>query len=232
MAVNLKDIDPAVVQDKAKQPAPQPAPKKDIPVSSFVVSSATNDEDDPILKQNVDHGSMCFVSTIDSKVIAVPRAVAAKMPVVAPVLADQAADDHSPIPIDTSANAAIAVAHWIEYTGSASGKTETAMPDQVLYTDMNAFLLTDWEKDFDHRILTRDSETLLRVTNFAERNGMSGLLDFCVVALSCAIRGKSNHEVMVALCCDGEEMADEDIQAGTGAYPWIKDLTKPHGDDE
>eukprot|EP00672_Neobodo_designis_P024120 CAMPEP_0174849996 /NCGR_PEP_ID=MMETSP1114-20130205/18581_1 /TAXON_ID=312471 /ORGANISM="Neobodo designis, Strain CCAP 1951/1" /LENGTH=229 /DNA_ID=CAMNT_0016084417 /DNA_START=157 /DNA_END=846 /DNA_ORIENTATION=+ len=227
MAVNPKDIDPAIVSSAADKPKQAP-PKREIPVSTKVLTAKASEEADAAPKFDCDMAANCLVATTDSKVLAMPRALAAKVPVVGVILADQPADDHSPIPIGTSANAAIAIAHWVEHVGSASGKAESPVPEEIVYTDMTSFLLTDWEKDFDTRILTAESETLLHVINFAEQNGMIGLLDFCVAALSCALRGKSNHEMMVAMCVDGEEMSAEEIQAGKEAFPWINDITKPH----
>lgn len=237
MAVNLKDIDPAVVSsatDKPKQPPPAPAPKKDIPVSAKILKPVQTDEEESEAapKYETDFAVNCMVSTADGKMVAIPRTLAAKVPVLGAILGDQSADDHSPIPINTSASATVAIAHWVEHVGSANGKAETPMPELCLYQDMTSFLATDWEKDFDTRLLQAESETLLRVVNFAEQNGMIGLLDFCVIALSCAIRGKSNHEMMAALCADGEEMSTEDIEAGKAAYPWVNDLIKPHEDSQ
>merc|ERR1711964_132028 len=223
-----KDIDPAIVSSAADKPKQAP-PKREIPVASKMLTPKVNeDAPDAAPKYEYDTAANCLVATIDSKVIAMPRALAAKVPVVGVILADQPADDHSPIPIGTSASAAIAIAHWVEHVGSPSGKSESVAPEEIVYTDMTSFLATDWEKDFDTRMLTAESDTLLRVINFAEQNGMIGLLDFCVAALSCALRGKSNHEMMVAMCVDGEEMSAEEIQAGKEAYPLINDITKPH----
>jgi len=228
MAMNPKDIDPAIVTSAADKPKPA-APKKEIPVTPKVVAAKQNEETpDAAPKYEYDQAAECLVATVDSKMISMPRTLAAKVPVVAVILADQPADDHSPIPIGTSASATIAIAHWVEHVGSASGKSETPMPEgEIVYTDMTSFLHTEWEKDFDTRILTAESDTMLRVINFAEQNGMIGLLDYCVAALSCALRGKSNHEMMVAMCVDGEEMSAEEIAQGKEAYPWIADITKP-----
>jgi hypothetical protein len=226
--VNPKDIDPAIVSSAADKPKPAP-PKREIPIASKVLVPKVDEENpDAAPKYDAtDFAVNCLVSTIDSKLIEMPRALAVKVPVVSVLLADQAADDHTPIPVGTSASAAVAIAHWVEHVGSASGKSETPMPEEILYVDMSSFLTTDWEKDFDTRLLTAESDTLLRVINFAEQNGMIGLIDYCVAALSCALRGKSNHEMMVAMCVDGEEMASEEIQAGKEAYPWIAEITKP-----
>lgn len=227
MAMNPKDIDPAIVAtgsvptkpEKKEQP-PQPK-KPEIPVTSRIVADA--DVDSPL---GVNWKTHCAVSTADGKVVSVPRTVATKLPVVAPVLADQAADDTTPIQVGTTASAVIALAHWVEHTGSAAAKSESAMPEKVLYTEMNNVVATEWEKDFHDRLLTSDGDTLFRVTNFAEQNGMIGLLDFCVVAISTSIRGKSNHEMMVALNVSGEEMTEDDIAAGKAAYPWYADVTR------
>ena len=229
MAMNLKEIDPAVVSsatDKPKQAPPAPAPKKEIPVASKVIKNLEDEAD--TAKIETDFAVNCLIASLDKKIVAMPRDLAAKVPVVSVLLADQAADDQSPIPIDTTASTIIAIAHWIEHVGSASAKSETPMPEVVVYTDMSSFLHTEWEKDFDTRLLQAEHDTLLRALNFAERNGMIGLMDFCVVAVSCAIRGKSNHEMMVALCVDGDEMAAEDLEAGKAAYPWVNELIKPH----
>jgi hypothetical protein len=237
MSVNLKDIDPAVVAsagEKPKTAPPPPAPpKKEIPVTSKVLKNVNADEEsEEPPKYETDNKVNCQVTTIDNKVVAVPRTVAAKVPVISGILADQAADDATPIPINTTASALIAIAHWVEHIGNASGKAETPLPTVCLYSEMSAFLGTDWEKDFDTRLLTAENDTLIRVTNFAEQNGMIGLLDFCVVALSCAIRGKSTHEMLMALADEGDELTPEEIAAGKAAYPWVNDITKPHAADE
>ena len=234
MAVNPKDIDPAVVSsaaDKPKQAPPAPVPKKEIPISSKVLKPVQTENPDDAPKYETDVTANCLVGTLDSKVIAMPRSLAAKVPVVGIILAEQAADDLTPIPIGTSAAAAVAIAHWVEHVGAPNGKSESPLPEICVYTDMTSFLTTEWEKDFDLRLLQAESDTLLRVINFAEQNGMIGLLDFCVVALSCAIRGKSNHEMMVALCVDGEDMTNEEIEAGKATYPWINDITQPHKEE-
>jgi hypothetical protein len=232
MSVDPKTVDPAVVatqlqKTEGAKPAatPKPAPPM-FPISAAIIQKNEEDEEAPFA---VNWATHCVVATSDEKFVTVLRTSAAKLPVIAAAVAAQSADDHTVTETALSANAFVAINHWCEKVG-AKGTVENAFVQPILYTEFTTMNLNDWEKDFYNRLLVAEGpETLFAVISFAEKNDMAGLLDFCVVALSCMLRGKSNMEMMHAmgLDCD-DEFSEEELAAGVKNHAWFGDVTSPH----
>jgi hypothetical protein len=222
--------DPAVVSAKptAAKPAqahrepPKPEKPKSSALVTMVVKSPAGDNTYP----EVDFATHVVVHTaLDGEYVSVPRASARNIPGL--VVPAEGADPKAPVVIDVSslhAPALIALNEWIEKKGT-SGVSTAPFSNPVTHTEIAQLTADEWEKDFSKNLL-KSGEAILGCINFAEKNGMKGLHQFAIVALSCALRGKSEHEMALAMGHNADAFSESEITQGRAAFPEAFALTK------
>lgn len=169
-------------------------------------------------------------TTVDNEYVAVPRASAKNIPTLT-VPAEPAAptaegEKAAPGIVDLDgvySGALVAINQWIEKKG-VTGASVVAFSNPVTHTEIAQITTDEWEKDFSKHLL-KSGEAIIGCINFAEKNKMAGLQQFAIVALSCALRGKSDHEMVTAMGRNEESFSAAEIQAGRNAHPRIVELT-------
>lgn len=211
MPVDIKSVDPAIVKAESKQERIRP--KVEIPVFNFLVHTVkkTDDGFSPSVGEDV-----IVVHTSDDKYCTVLRAVASKTPL-------QIVDGVSEFPF--SAEALTTIVHWCDKNG-IDGKGDTSFSLPVTHTDFAILLTSDWEKQFFANVVARHDGVDVYVSsiNAAERYHVAGLLDFLIVALGCAIRGKSDTDILSVLH-ENASVTDEEVAAAKTQYPWFAAVT-------
>ena len=99
-----------------------------------------------------------------------------------------------------------------------------------MHVELPKILDDDWEIDFVQKVLVPDdvhTDTLFATLKFAETQGLPGLYNFCIAALSCVIRGKSDEHMLASLHVGGDSMTDEQLSAAKAAYPWLEAAIAP-----
>lgn len=240
--MNPKDVDPAVVSSSARtnshshkdptahkprrehQAPPKPAVPQ-VPITASIISKTLPGEGDSTAFP-IDYKRSAVVYTSDDKVVAIPRSSGALVPgATGKAVAGAAVESQEPIKSDLPACVLIAVHHWVETKG-AQGTAEAKFASPVVHVEFDLILTSEWEKQFWHRLLDTPA-ALFGTINFAEANKMAGLLEFCVVGLSCNLRGKGPHELAEGLGHNVEEFTEDELSAGAQAYPWAAEMCKP-----
>lgn len=163
----------------------------------------------------------------DNEYIALPRASASNIPTLGSIPAAPEAAT-TPVVVNMLAlhsGALIAINEWIEKKGP-NGVSTTVFANPVTHTEPAQLLNDEWEISFSKGLL-RDGESIIGCINFAEKHGLKGLQQFAIVALSCALRGKTAHEMAVAMGHgDADNFTDAEIAAGRAAFPEAFNVTK------
>lgn len=232
----IKDLDPAIVsasQDggrAAAAAAAAAAPKKPlpppIPVTGMVLATGAVGEDGTAPpKLIINHATHCAFSTGDGKFVGLPRATAGLVPGITVPAEPEAIGQTT----DGSA-VLVAVHHWQEKYAARGGVAAATAPTKfarpVTHTEMSQ-LASEWEKDFHDRLLMHEHETVFGVIKFCEAHKLESLLDFAIVSLSCALRGKSEDEMMLAMCQHGEKFTPEELDAAAAKHAWFSAITAP-----
>jgi hypothetical protein len=221
MSVDIKAVDPAIVGAKteAKEVRPRQVPVRAqaaFPLSTRLVNKNEDNTFDPA----VDFTSTVVVQCADGKFSSLPRAVAA----IAPL--DLSGQAEEPVVFPFSSGVLASIVHWCEKYGKG-GSSESKFTLPVLHTDFTTLLVSEWDKNFYSAVVNRHdgSDVFLGSINAAEKLGMNGLLDFLVVALGCAIRGKSDAEILSVL--QQKAIPDEEIAKVGETYKWFAAATAP-----
>ena len=183
----------------------------------------------------VDWKKMMVIHCADDTYVAMPRAAALKLPATAKAAAAVGDAEKPTEKIAFIGHALVAANHWAEHCGGPTGKATSPFPGKVAHTEFETLLQTEWERDFANRILAKGdgTETLFGTLQLAEKTGMPGLLEFCLIAVSCAVRGKTNHEMALALGChDVDEFSPEQLAAGKATYKWVDSVLTPKAEDD
>jgi hypothetical protein len=212
MPVDIKTVDPAIVKAESKQDRVRPKPQGPV-FTSFVQTITKVDES---FSPSVNGESHVVFHTSDDKFVSVARAVASKAPVKI---------EGDVIEFPYTSEALMTIVHWCEKHG-LNGAAETKFTLPVAHPDINTLLTSEWEKSFNAHVLSRHdgSDVLASSLIAAEGLGLSGLVDFLIVALGCAIRGKSDHDILAALH-ESKSVEDEEIEAAKKKYTWLESAT-------
>ena len=227
--------DPAVVSAKpTKTAAPHDVapPKPEKPKSSALPARHVRGETGENTFPDVDFSTHVVVlTTMDGEYVSIPRASAKNIPGLvvpdAPAAPAEGEKAATPAVIEVPAlhaSALIALNQWIEKKG-VSGAPTTAFANPVTHTDVAQLTTDEFEKEFSKNLL-KSGEAIIGCINFAEKNNMKGLQQFAIVALSCALRGKTSHEMAVVMGHNEEAFTDADINAGRAAFPDVAALAK------
>ena len=219
MSQDLANVDPAVLASKTEKPMAKPmraaVKQPTFPLSTRFVAL---DEETKTYTPSVNFETHALVKCSD-KTACVPRDSLAKTSVKA-LDGEEAAEFAFPGDVLAS------VVHWCEKY-EKDGKSDSTFPKPTTHTDFTILLSNDWEKNYYTRVLLQhdSSEVMFGTINAAEKFGMEGLLDFCVVALGCTIRGKSDQDIMTTLHQTTAFTAEELAAAGN-KYSWLNEMTK------
>lgn len=213
MPVDIKSVDPAIVKVESKQDRARPKPQGPVFTSLVQIVSKTDDGFAPA----VSNDSHVVFHTSDDKFASVSRVIASKSPI---------AIGSDVVEFPYTAEALATVIHWCEKNGTGAGETTFAFP--VTHTDLGMLLTTEWEKSFNSHVLSRHdgADVLASSIIAAEGLKLKGLLDFLIVALGCAIRGKSDHDILASLH-DSKLVEDDEIAAAKKKYVWLEGATTP-----
>ena len=215
MSVDLASVDPAVVSTQAKA-APKAAAPTFPPPTGVII------RDDPEALDSFNAETHVAVKCTDDCVVFLPKESALNIPFIA----DQAKADPKNVTVKFRGSVVVAINHWIEKKG-VDGKPSVAFARPILHTDICMLLEDEWEKNFVRTVLLTTVENCTLVLNAAEKTGLTQLQEFALVSLSCALRGKTEGELMHALGRI-ENFGDEDLEAVDRAYPWFKEVTAAH----
>ena len=178
------------------------------------------DENQPLSFPDVDFTTTILVkTTADNEYVAIPRASASNIPGLKfPAATD---DKTTPVIVEMSnlhSGALIAINEWIEKKG-ISGVSTTTFTNPITYTEVAQVVSDEWEKEFSKGLL-RTGEAIIGCINFSEKNGLKGLQQFAIVALSCALRGATAHEMASAMGhSENDSFTESEITAGRAAFP-------------
>ena len=217
---DLQNVDPAVVAMKAEKP---PAKTLRVPVKQPTFPLSTRfvafDEESKTYTPTVNFETNAIVKCTD-KYASVPRDSLKNTPVDAKEGEEIA---EFPFPGEVFAS----IVHWCEKYGK-DGKCESTFPQPVTHTDFTILLANDWEKNYYSRVLLQhdSSEVLFGTINAAEKFAMDGLLEFCIVGLSCTIRGKSDQDIMSTMH-QSKDFTTEELASVDSKYTWFNEITKP-----
>jgi hypothetical protein len=200
-------------------------------VRAKVVKTEANAEDGTAASTtfpDVDFTTQIVVhTTADNDYVALPRASAANIPSLGSVPAAPESASN-PVVVNLAglhASALIAINEWIEKKGP-NGVSATPFANPITHTELAQLLTDEWEISFSKTLL-RDGEAVIGCINFAEKHGLKGLQQFGIAALSCAIRGKSAHEMASAMGHgDSDNFSEAEINAGRTAFADVYNLTK------
>ena len=210
---DLKLVDSAVVVASKHQPKKVPI---SFPVSTQIVqfNEETNSTIPPVNREV----TSLFKCT-DKKYAAVPHSALQKTKIAG-------VDDLTVFPF--SSEVLVAVVHWCEKYGT-EGSAESRFAHPVTHLEFESMLSTEWDKQFFERHLQRHdtTEVLIGVTNVAEKYSILGLLNFCVVAIGCAVRSATEEEILTLLH-QSTSITAEEVSELPATYPWLKALTAPH----
>jgi hypothetical protein len=214
MPVDIKAVDPAIVKVESKQDRARPKPQGPVFVSFVQIVTKTDDGFVPAVSAD----SHVVYHTTDDKYASVARTVASKTPL---------STTTDVVEFPYTAEALVTLVHWCEKYG-AQGVSETQFALPVTHTDLNVLLTSEWEKSFNNNILSRHDGADVLASSIIAAEGLKvkGLLDFLIVALGCAIRGKSDHDILATLH-DSKPVEDDEISAAKKKYMWLEGVTTP-----
>lgn len=222
MPADLTAVDPAIVkmsESKAPAQARQARPAPPPLVLATTIVTKTGEEGAFVPAVNLTEQQV--FATSDGRFAAVSKAAVAKAPFLG------AASEAEPTPFPYSAEVLTALVHWVQQRG-VTGKTTAVFPTPVItHTDFTLLLTDDWEKTFYNQLVARHDapETFLGLINAAEKYQVEGLLTFLVVALGCAVRGKSDEEVLATLH-EFKAVTNEELAAASKTYGWLEGAKK------
>jgi hypothetical protein len=214
---DLSAVDPAIVSTSTKIPSSKATP-------SFPPSAVIIREDVEAALENFNWDThVAIKSTEENSLVSIPRDSALKLPFVADKLKDAG---KSPITLPFKASAIVAINHWIEKKG-LGGKATVTFPKPLLHTDVAMITEDDWEKHFAHSVLLTSVQNCIVVLNAAEKLGLAHLQEFCIAALSCALRGRTETELCAAFG-RVDPFTPEELSAVDVVYPWFPQITAAH----
>lgn len=228
--------DPAIVSAKAqvqKKSTPAYELKVDKYKASATIARVWKGEGGAISFPDVDAvASIVVHTTADNEYVVLPRAAAKNIPgLKVPDAPAASTEDDAPKPQVSVVNvdglyssALIAINQWIEKKG-VSGASTANFSNPITHTEVGQITPDEWERDFSKHLF-KSGEAIIGCINFGEKNNMKGLQQFATVALSCALRGKSEHEMVVAMGRNEDAFSKADIDAGRAANARIVELTQ------
>ena len=219
MSVDIKTVDPAIVKAESKDSRPRQVPVR--AQAAFPLSTRqVNKNEDGTYDQAINFETTVVVQTSDGKYSSLPRTVAALTPL------DLTGPQEEAVVFPFSSGVLASIVHWCEKYGK-TGVAESKFTLPVLHTDFTTLLVSDWEKNYYSVVVNRhdSSDVFLGTVNAAEKYGLIGLLDFLVVALGCAIRGKSDAEILAVL--QQKSIPDEELAKVQETYKWFGAATTP-----
>jgi hypothetical protein len=220
MSVDIKTVDPAIVKAESKVEArPRQVPLRTL--AAFPLSTRqVNKNEDGTFDQAIDFSVTAVFQCSDGKFSSLSRAIAAITPL------DLSGPQEEAIVVPFSSGVLGSIVHWCEKYGK-TGAAESKFSLPVLHTDFTTLLASDWEKNFYTSVVNRHdgSDVFLGTISAAEKFGMTGLVDFLVVALGCAIRGKSDAEILAVL--QQKSDPEEETAKINETYKWFAAATTP-----
>lgn len=210
MPVDIKSVDPAIVKaGQAGQGSEIKRAKVQPPAFQYLLQAVQKTEEGFSTSAGADSA---VIHTTDDKYFIVSRAVLAKTPI-------QVAEEVTEVPFAQEALAVIV--HWCEKHG-ADGKAESTFASPVTHTDFSLILQSEWEKQFNTNILNRSDfvDVYIPSINAADALGLSHLVDFLVVALGCAIRGKGDTDILTVLH-ETNPVTDAELEAVASKHSWF-----------
>ena len=199
------------------------APKTAAPTTEGAEQQPATEQPTELSFPEVDFTSHILIkTTADNEYVSIPRASASNIPGLT-VPAAPTGDDAKSTPVIVEMNnlhsgAVIAINEWIEKKG-ATGTSTTTFTNPITYTEVNQVVSDEWEKEFSKGLL-RTGEAIIGCINFAEKNNLKGLHQFAIVALSCALRGATAHEMASAMGhSENDSFTESEITAGRAAFP-------------
>lgn len=211
--------DPAIIASKERRPpqpraVPVPTPSVLAPPLLTTRRDAETGEFAPPINAAV----QCVYATADGIFAVVPRSSAERLPV------PPAAEGETAFPFSFETLSAIYT--WAEKFGVA-GAAPSPFAVKSNFIDFTLLLTTDWEKQFFRDMLAtgHTAARLVATINAAEHFKMEGLLTFCITALGCALRSRSEEDTLKFMGAGEAPVSDAERAAVKSDYPWFAATT-------